>query len=282
MYDIRTYIYIYIIYVFIHTCICISGLAGHGSEGTWQDSGFDDELLDLALIGRTVACEWLHNNTEKWRNWLPALCKPGSLPNGAMTTCVACAAGYFCPSYTQNDILCPVGYFCPVNSSEPQQCDRGRTSERGSSSESDCKCSSASVWISNWCRPVLDFLLPVIILPICVMLILLFVLHLFLKRLREKQKWIIRVDELAFEDDDRSSRGAPSELGSGPAGRSIVYVASFRDRKVAVKIMATPIGKEGHAPLLPPGVNPDLDSMHQGSSAQVAALNLERGDRGSV
>ncbi len=128
----------------------------------------------------------------------------------------------------------------------------------------------------------MDFLLPVIVLPICVVLILLFVLHLFLKRRREKQKWIIGVDELAFGDDGSSSSGAPSELGSGPAGRSIVYIASFRERKVAVKIMGTPIGLEGHAPLLPPGVKPDLDGTVQGSSTQAGAFNLERPERGSV
>ena len=37
-------------------------------------------------------------------------------------------------------------------------------------------------WISNRCRPVVDFLLPVVILPICVVLALLFAVHMFVKR----------------------------------------------------------------------------------------------------
>jgi hypothetical protein len=87
-----TYIHTYT-HTYIHTYTY--GFAGHGSEGTWLDSGFDDELLDFALIGRTVACEWViknnknnkiknkidfaligrtvacewvRNNTEKWRH----------------------------------------------------------------------------------------------------------------------------------------------------------------------------------------------------------------------
>ena len=132
-----------------------SGLPGVGSQGfkgSWADLGFDDELLDFALVGRIVACEWLRNNTHKWLHWLPARCGPGTLPNFAMTRCVACTPGYFCPGYnstSQGDVLCPVGHFCPANSSEPQQCDYGRTSERGSTSEADCRCSASSFWISN-------------------------------------------------------------------------------------------------------------------------------------
>jgi hypothetical protein len=127
-----------------------SGMPGHGSQVSWADVGFDDDVqLDNALVARIVACEWVLNNTEKWLNWIPARCGPGTLQNEAMTSCVACVPGYFCPSYRQGGVLCPVGHFCPVNSSEPQQCDRGRTSERGSWSESDCRCSASSVWISN-------------------------------------------------------------------------------------------------------------------------------------
>ena len=37
-------------------------------------------------------------------------------------------------------------------------------------------------WISNRCRPVVDFLLPAVILPICVVLALLFAIHVFVKR----------------------------------------------------------------------------------------------------
>ena len=194
-----------------------SGMPGIGSQGfngSWADVGFDDEQLDFALVGRIVACEWVRNNSEKWLDWIPALCGPGTLLNGAMTSCVACRAGYFCPGNRQGDELCPVGHFCVVNSSEPQPCDRGRTSERGSSSEADCYCSRSSVWISNrcpldvlgytlfvcgectyecWisyrCLPVVDFFLPAVILPICVVLILVFVV-LWLVRRRSVKVYI--------------------------------------------------------------------------------------------
>jgi hypothetical protein len=66
-------------------------MPGHGSQGSWADVGFDDDVqLDNALVARIVACEWLHNNTEKWFNWIPARCGPGTLQNEAMTACVAC------------------------------------------------------------------------------------------------------------------------------------------------------------------------------------------------
>jgi hypothetical protein len=132
-----------------------SGMPGVGSQdfkGSWADLGFDDKMLEDALVGRIVACEWVRNHTEKWLHWLPVRCGPGTLANLAMTSCVACTAGYFCPGYnstSQGDVLCPVGHFCPANSSEPQQCDRGRTSPRGASAEADCQCSASSVWISN-------------------------------------------------------------------------------------------------------------------------------------
>jgi len=166
----------------------LPGIGPQGFTGSWADLGFDDEKLDLALVGRIVACEWVRNNTAKWRNWLPAFCGPGTLSNLALTGCSSCAKGYFCPGYNSKSlgagaaVLCPVGHFCPTNSSEPQQCDRGRTSERGSSSEADCGCSASSVWISNVCRPVVGFLLPVVILPILVVLALLFAVHMFVKR----------------------------------------------------------------------------------------------------
>jgi hypothetical protein len=167
-----------------------SGMPGIGSQdfkGSWADLGFDQEpwMLTDALVGRIVACEWVRNYTEKWLHWLPARCGPGTLANSAMTSCEGCTAGYFCPGYnstSQGGELCPVGHFCPANSSEPQQCDRGRTSPRGASAEADCQCSASSVWISNRCRPVVDFLLPVVIVPICVVLALLFAVHLFVKR----------------------------------------------------------------------------------------------------
>ena len=128
------------------------GIGSQGFQGSWADLGFDDEKLDLALVGRIVACEWVRNNTEKWLKWLPVRCGPGTLSNLALTSCGDCPAGYFCPGYnstSQGDVLCPVGHFCPTSSVEPQQCDRGRTSERGSTSEADCRCSASSVWISN-------------------------------------------------------------------------------------------------------------------------------------
>jgi len=37
-------------------------------------------------------------------------------------------------------------------------------------------------WISNRCQPVVDFLLPAVILPICIVLALLFAIHVFVKR----------------------------------------------------------------------------------------------------
>ena len=164
----------------------IPGIGAQGFNGSWADLGFDDEKLDLALVGRVVACEWVRNNTEKWLKWLPVQCGPGTLSNLALTECGDCPAGYYCPGYNvtnqQNDILCPVGHFCPTKSVAPQQCDRGRTSERGSSSEADCRCSASTVWIANSCRPVLEFLLPAVILPICVVLALLFAVWMYVKR----------------------------------------------------------------------------------------------------
>ena len=232
-----------------------SGLPGLGTEGSWADLGFEDGKLDDALVARIVACEWVQNNTMKWSTWIPALCEPGTIPNPEMTSCLGCSAGNFCPDYRLDEVLCPEGHFCPVNSSEPRQCDRGRTSERGSASESYCQCSASSVWISNMCRPVVEFVLPVIVLPICVALILLRVGLLLVTARREDQKYIIDRDELDFGS---SPQRFINHLGSGPAGRSVVYMATYRERKVAVKVMATPLGKDS-PPLHPLGVRDRID-----------------------
>jgi serine/threonine protein kinase len=60
-----------------------------------------------------------------------------------------------------------------------------------------------------------------------------------------------------------------NHLGSGPAGRSVVYMATYRERKVAVKVMATPFGKD--SPL-----NPPLDGPVHCPSG------LDRGDSSSL
>ena len=250
-----------------------SDLPGLGSEGSWADLGFEDGKLDDALVARIVACEWVRNNTKKWSTWIPVQCEPGTRSNAEMTICEECAAGYFCPEHRLGDILCPVGHFCPVNSSEPRQCDKGRTSERGSASESYCKCSVSSVWIANECRSVVGFLLPVVVLPICVALIVLWVGHLFVTARRENRKDIIDSDELDF---GTSPERCNNHLGSGPAGRSVVYMATYREHKVAVKVRATPFGKGSPRNPLGVGDSTDLDGpVHY-------PLGLERGDRSSL
>ena len=245
------------------------GAPGLGAKGSWEELGFTDEgpLNDQALVARQVACEWVRNNAERWRAWIPALCEPGTLPDEALQKCLACPAGYYCSGYAKDDMLCPHAYFCPVNSSLPQKCGRGRTSERGSIADSDCRCSSSTVWIGNRCRSIVAFFLPAVILPIFIVLGLLVMAYMFLVARRKDAQFTIDMSELDFGT-------YPSELGSGSAGQSFVYLVTYQQRKVAVKIMKTPLGQG--SPVILPHFGDALDRTEQPAfSSSVAGFHRD-------
>jgi hypothetical protein len=73
---------------------------------------------------RNVACEWVRDNTARWRLWIPLKCDEGRYPTSARE-CDTCPAGSFC-SGESNPVVCPAGHYCVAGSSAPTRCPVGK------------------------------------------------------------------------------------------------------------------------------------------------------------
>ena len=131
-----------------------------------------DAGADPAAVPWAVACEWLTANRERWLPWIPADCSPAHYVDTALSSCLPCPAGAYCPGGYSPPAPCPAGSFCPADASAPVPCPDGRsTAGAGASAEGDCAACPDGVLFGRRCVPG-RVALPAIVLPAAALLAL--------------------------------------------------------------------------------------------------------------
>jgi len=114
-----------------------------------------NQKLSVDDAVRQSACDWILENEDRWKTWLPAVCNAGNY-TATLVGCVPCPAGSYCPGPLQELVTCPIGSYCPPASSAPIPCPgEGTTLFPGVSDPGDCSvCSPGKYQIGSSCATV--------------------------------------------------------------------------------------------------------------------------------
>ena len=205
------------------------------------------------MVARDIACDWVKTNQERWKAWIPPICRPGSAADEALAKCKDCIAGYFCGGGELEPQQCPPGYFCPPGTAEPVPCRSGWTSEAGALSRADCDaCRSGTVRVGSTCMLAYT-LVVVVVLPVVLGSAAAAAIYTCHNWLKQRKAFIIPYDRVIFGERLR-------HIGTSIRGHagSKVFAGTYDGTDVAVKFLTTPAGDS--SALGPPTQVDDLDA----------------------
>jgi len=211
-----------------------TGNSGIGNrDDSWGNRGFVTENQIDELVARDVACDWIRNNKQRWRSWIPSICAAGSASDGTLKTCVPCEPGFFCEGGTNAASSCPAGSYCPINSSVPAICSSQRSSLLGSSTESHCNlCLHSRVLFQGKCVPDVA-LISAIVFPVLGLVLLVVVMYLWWDKQQKGSAHLIQADDIDFGILPRQL-STTTLRATKSHGR--VYMATYQGTTVAVKV----------------------------------------------
>ena len=212
------------------------GLPAGGGGGGGGGGGIPD------AAAFELACGWVRDNPDRWRQWVSVACPPGSFADDAAAECPACPAGRFCPGGRDPPQPAPADYYSAGNASAPSPCPPGRsTPGPGAASADNCTlCAAGYVPAASACVSFRELAVAVFA-PL---------LAAALAAAAAAARWLALRDEATWRIQEGDVRLAdpPDVLGRGSQG--VVCRGTLRGTPVAVKRLSAgppqrPVGSGG-------------------------------------